>query len=165
MLLLLLHVSCIESKCLCLSHTMAPSPLMSTGLDTAPACLTRPSRAGLLIAGRCDYWGPFVNRAARFANSAARGGQIMVPAAVGRALVAALTNQTLSLEGQEPVLLVQPDFVPQQLKLRASKPWVPQSSGHGMRNRRSDRQRRTAEVPALALGVCDPGGACGLEAP
>ena len=74
----------------------------------------------------------------------------MVPAAFGHALVAALTKQTVSLECGEPVLLVQPDFVPQQLKLRPSKPWVPQSSGHGMRNRRSDRQRRTAEVLPLS---------------
>ena len=96
--------------------------------------------------GRCDYWGPFVNRAARFANSAARGGQIMVPAAVGHALVAALTKQAISLDGDEPVLLVQPDFVPQRLKLRPSKPWTPQPSGRALRYRHSELHRCTAEV-------------------
>ena len=66
--------------------------------------------------GRCDYWGPFVNRAARFGNAAARGGQIMMSAALGRDLVKALTQQELSLEQAHPVLLAHPDFVPQPLK-------------------------------------------------
>ena len=115
--------------------------------------------------GRADYWGPFVNRAARFANAAAQGGQIMVPAAVGRALVAALTRQDLSLEGAEPVLLVQPDFVPQKLKQRPSVPWIPQGVVHPlhMRARRHEDSWLSPEVilePAVA-GICS---ACGLSA-
>ena len=69
--------------------------------------------------GRCDYWGPFVNRAARFSNAAAHGGQILVPAAVGQALVLALTKRQLSLEAGEAVHLAHPDFVPHKLQPHA----------------------------------------------
>ena len=75
-----------------------------------------------------------------------------MPAAVGHALVAALTKQTLLLDGDEAVLLAQPDFVPQKLKLRPSKPWTPQPSGRALQYRRSELRRYTAEVQAcLAL--------------
>ena len=85
--------------------------------------------------GRCDYWGPFVNRAARFSNAAAHGGQIMVSAAVGQAFVLALTKRQLSLEDGEAVHLVPPDFVPHKLQppapgLPALAP--PQRSGAAM---------------------------------
>ena len=99
--------------------------------------------------GRCDYWGPFVNRAARFANAAARGGQILAPAAVGRALIQALTGQHVSLEGGDPVLLAHPDFAPQKLRLQPSKPWVPPAAGHPTRPRWPER--RSAEVSCLEL--------------
>ena len=108
--------------------------------------------------GRCDYWGPFVNRASRFANAAARGGQILVPAAVGRALVAALTKQDLPLEGGDLVLLAQPDFVPQKLKHRPSVPWGPQGAVHPlhMRTRRYEDSWLAPEVPVgpVVAGTC-----------
>ena len=102
--------------------------------------------------GRCDYWGPFVNRAARFANSAARGGQVLAPAAVGHALIQALTGQRVSLEGGDPVLLAQPDFVPQKLKPRPSKPWVPQAAGHPPRPQQSERHSAEVSCPGLLSG-------------
>ena len=83
-----------------------------------------------------------MNRAARFANSAAHGGQICAPAAVGQALILALTKQTLSLEGEQPLLLVQPDFVPQKMQLRPSVPWMSQGAAHPLRPKRA--LRRTA---------------------
>ena len=70
----------------------------------------------------------------------------MAPVAVGHALVAALTKQELCLEGGEPMLLGQPDFVPEKLQLRPSKPWVPQSSSSPTRVRRYEGHRLTAEV-------------------
>ena len=97
-------------------------------------------------AGRCDYWGPFVNRAARFANSAAHGGQICAPAAVGHALILALTKQTLSLESEQPLLLVQPDFVPQKMQLRPSVPWMSQGAAHPLRPKRFDDLRPSIDV-------------------
>ena len=112
--------------------------------------LTQHSPHGI-HAGRCDYWGPFVNRAARFANAAARGGQIMVPAAVARSLVTCLTKQTLSLEGGESLLLVQPDFVPQKMRQRPSGPWVPHGSVHPMRAKRHEDQWLSPEVLPNAL--------------
>ena len=122
--------------------------------------LTQHSPQGI-CAGRCDYWGPFVNRAARFANAAARGGQIMVPAAVGQSLVTCLTKQTLSLEGGEPVLLVQPDFVPQKMKQRPSGPWVPHGSVHPMRAKRYEDHWHSPEVLPTSPGSTVD-GVCGL---
>lgn len=55
-----------------------------------------------------------MRRAARFANSAARGGQIMVPLALARKLVTEWTGADLSLaEDNAPTLLECPDYVPQ----------------------------------------------------
>ena len=89
--------------------------------------------------GRCDYWGPFVNRAARFSNAAAHGGQILVPAAVGQALVLALTKRQLSLEAGEAVHLVHPDFVPHKLQPAAPglQTLAPQRSGSAVLGVRS----------------------------
>ncbi|KAK9800253.1 hypothetical protein WJX73_007523 [Symbiochloris irregularis] len=66
-----------------------------------------------ITSGRTDYWGPFVNRAARFANATARGGQIMAPLSVARALVEMWTGQSLELTSHgNPVMLCFPDFNP-----------------------------------------------------
>ena len=94
--------------------------------------------------GRCDYWGPFVNRAARFANAAAWGGQITVPATLARAFVHALTNQTLSLDSSEPVVLAHPDFLPQRLSPAAllGAPSIPVQA----RLCEGSKKRATAEV-------------------
>ena len=107
-------------------------------------------------AGRCDYWGPFVNRAARFSNAAAQGGQIMVPAAVGRELVYALTGQQLSLESPEAVQLVHPDFAPQRLQPAVRE--VPSMSASPLHPRRHvdwpthEQVRCSAEQPSGAQG-------------
>ena len=97
--------------------------------------------------GRADYWGPFINRAARFSNSAAHGGQIMVPAAVACKLVLCLTGQTLGLDGDAPLLVGPPDFVPTKLKLRPTVPSQgPLGTGSPLRRRRFEDARRSAEV-------------------
>ena len=57
-----------------------------------------------------------MNRAARFSNAAAHGGQLLVPAAVAQAFVLALTKQQLSLDTKEAVQLVHPDYVPHKLQ-------------------------------------------------
>ncbi|MCJ1427724.1 hypothetical protein MMC29_005629 [Sticta canariensis] len=61
--------------------------------------------------GRADYFGPFVNRAARYGNAAARGGQIMVPIVVAQALVEEWTGHDLPTEAG-PVVMRPPDFDP-----------------------------------------------------
>ena len=108
--------------------------------------------------GRADYWGPFVNRAARFGNSAAHGGQIMVPAAVACKLVLCLTGQALTLDQDGPLLVGSPDFVPTKVKLRpGAASGIQAGAGLPPRPRRFEEQRRTAEVrqpcPAACSGV------------
>ena len=97
--------------------------------------------------GRCDYWGPFVNRAARFANAAAWGGQITMPAAVGCALVLALTKQSLSMDSSEPVVLAHPDFLPQK-QLSSAPAALPSDPSSPMRARLFEgaSSRATTEV-------------------
>ena len=51
-------------------------------------------------------------RAARFANSAARGGQVMLPLTVAQKLVEQWTGKSLPLDTAEPVMLQPPDFEP-----------------------------------------------------
>ena len=100
--------------------------------------------------GRCDYWGPFVNRAARFGNAAAHGArswrQQLLPATK---LVQFLTGQVV-LGGSEPVLLAQPDFVPQRLKLPSAGEQTAGSSLVALRSSRFRDLPRTPEVAALA---------------
>ena len=103
--------------------------------------------------GRCDYWGPFVNRAARYGHAGAHGGQVLMPVGMARKLVLSLTGQCPMLEGADPTLLVHPNFVPKRLEVAEG-----QGTGQGLAKMHSSRfkeQRRTAEVRRFGR-VFDP---------
>ena len=138
---------CHAAEGLCLSWDLLPryGPRVRMGIYEGVPTMVCPHSTS----GRCDYWGPFVNRAARFGNAAARGGQIMVPSALARSLVTALTKQRLSLEGGEPVLLVQPDFLPQKLKRQTSSPVATPTALHLLMKGRSEEPRVSMEVRSV----------------
>ena len=89
-------------------------------------------------------------RAARFANAAAHGGQIMMPQALACKLVHQLTGQQLSLNTSEPLALATPDFLPH--RMHQSQALTASTSALGpVRARRFEEQRRTADVsPTLS---------------
>ena len=69
-----------------------------------------------------------------------------------------VTGQTLGLDGDTPVMLAPPDFVPQKVNLRQSR--ISNhigTAGLPLRPRRFEEQRRTAEVRLCRACSLSPG--------
>ena len=127
-----------------------PSPAFLDRSCTLYQCALHPR-----CAGRCDYWGPFVNRAARYSSSAAHGGQIMVPAAMACKLVSALTGQSLLLDQERPLLLAPPDYAPTQLTLRPAEAVLagPHPHAHCFEGQRLTQEVRRTPCSGLRGGM------------